>query len=386
MKKLAELTQLLDYMEENIDLDHIREIEQLHYDTINYKPIARLPLTICANPEGFDAMPKEEAYDNPEKMLYNEILWSSVHSSYNSVRIKDDGPLMIRADFGKGIIASMFGCKPFIDAEKNQAVMPITKEEAKRTFAKGTPDVKNALGRKVIETYQYYHERLKAYPKCYDAIRITQPDMQEPFDILRLIVGKHITSLLYDDPELTADMISTIARVYVQFRKEIDPLLTDRFHNAIFVQGLCCGGKVLIKSNCAPEDLSGELYARYVEQPDSYILNVFKNQGGGSLQYCGEPKPWHKTLICDGNLRCINYENPEKHALVDHYAYLKDKGVAIVGWGQGFGYDKMRETIISADAGQPIKTGLTLMCRAENWQQGTEILEQHKKESRINRH
>ena len=46
----------------------------------------------------------------------------------------------------------------------------------------GAVELKNrlqsGLGKKVIETYQYYHERLKEYKKIYQAIRITQPDMQ----------------------------------------------------------------------------------------------------------------------------------------------------------------------------------------------------------------
>ena len=53
MKKYGELTRLLDFMEENIDLDHIREIEQLHYRAIKYDSISRLPLTICTEADDF---------------------------------------------------------------------------------------------------------------------------------------------------------------------------------------------------------------------------------------------------------------------------------------------------------------------------------------------
>ena len=57
-------------------------------------------------------------------------------SAYNSVRIKDDAPLMIRADYGDGIIASLFGCKPVTNGKGEPKVTPITKEEMKRMAAK----------------------------------------------------------------------------------------------------------------------------------------------------------------------------------------------------------------------------------------------------------
>ena len=77
MKKRAELTCLLDYMEENIDPIHIRKVEQLQYDAINYKEVEHLPLTVCTTQHDFTLMPRAEANEDPEKMLYNEILQSA---------------------------------------------------------------------------------------------------------------------------------------------------------------------------------------------------------------------------------------------------------------------------------------------------------------------
>ncbi|MBA7528036.1 hypothetical protein ES705_20219 [subsurface metagenome] len=79
--RLPEVDRLLDYFEENVDLEHIEKIEQLNYDALNYKDILFLPLTIRTTPEGFDRFPLEDAFDNPEKMLNNELLSSTFHSS-----------------------------------------------------------------------------------------------------------------------------------------------------------------------------------------------------------------------------------------------------------------------------------------------------------------
>lgn len=378
MKKVDKLTRLLDYMEENIDLNHVKNIEQLQYDSINFKEIDRLPLTIRTKPEGFKQLPLDESYYNPEKMLFNELLCSTVHSSYNSVRIKDDCPLMIRPNYGVGIIASMFGCKSLIFNNQMPWVEPINIEAAKKTFSKGIPDIKSALGKRVIDTYQYYHDRLKSYPKCYKAIHITQPDLQGPFDILHLIIGEEAFFLPYDEPEILKDMLRVISQTYVAFRKEVDPLLTDRLNDSVFAHGFCCGGKVLIKADTPTALLSPEMFSRYEVVYDKYILDSFESLGGGSYHYCGAPKPWHNKLICKKNLRCINYGNPEMHELEKTYSWAKKNRIAIVGWENPNGYDDLRNTIKYADRGGPVKTGLTIMCISENTKNGIEIIKRHR--------
>ena len=365
-------------MEEHIDIDHIRKIEQLQYDAINYKKIERLPLTISTKAEGFHRLPMQEAFGDPEMMLYNEILQSTVHSSYNSVRTKDDGPLMIRANHGIGIIASMFGCKSYCSDERMPWVAPISLDEAKKVFAKGVPDVKSALGKRVIETYQYYHERLKSFPKCYDAIRITQPDMQGPFNIIHLVLGEQAFLLPYDDPDFLSYMTDVVAKTYVLFRKELDPILTDRFYDAVFVHGFCCGGKLLLKADTPTANLSKELFALYEKEPEEFILDIFKKQGGGSVHYCGGPLPWHNEMIYSEHLRCVNYGSPEMQDLASNYAYMKEKSVAIVGWGQNLPYDEVKSAFECADDGKPALTGLTLICEADSARQGRDILKKHR--------
>ena len=378
MKKHPELTRLLDYMEEHIDLDHIRRIEQLQYDAINYKKIDRLPLTIDTNLDGFERWPAEEAVENPEKMLYNEILWSAMHSSYNSVRIKDDCPLMIRADFGQGIIASMFGCKVTPFNRNGRPVEPIGMDEARKAFAKGLPDVKTALGRRVIETYQYYHERLQSYPKCYKAIHITQPDIQSPLHTLSLIAGQELEVLMVEHPDVIREMASAAARSYIQFRRELDPLLTDRIHDAVFVHGCCCGGRVLVYADGAGDAVSEDIYQSFAAESNMFVLYAFKGQGSGSVRYAGASKPWHGELTDSGYVQCVLYENPAQYNLSDCYQQLKKKDIAIVGWGNGQSFEEIRNTVENGDCGRPIITGLTVKCQSRDWQNGVDIMEKHR--------
>lgn len=375
MKKYGELTRLLDFMEQNIDLDHIREVEQLHYGAIKYSPISRLPLTVCAEAEDFKKTAFPEAFENPEKMLFNELLWSSVYSPYSSVCIGDDSPLMIRSNHGPGIIASMFGCKSCISEEGVAGIEKLTLDEARKAISKGIPNIKSALGKAALDTYMHYHERLKSFPKCYEAIRITQPDMQGPFDILYTIIGDEAYRLLQADPKMARESMDIIAQTYVIFRKELEPLLTDQIYDAVFINGMCCGGRVMIRSDKAA-GLSEELYSQYEGKAESYILESFEPQGGGSICYKGEYMP--TDAVYDKNLRSVSFETPEKQNLSANYSYFKNKGISITGWGRNQDYDSVKRSIQSADEGSPIITGLTLMCRADNISDGIEIMKKHR--------
>lgn len=378
MKKYDELTRLLDFMEENINLDFVREIENLHYDAINFKRIDRLPLTVCIAPEGFDQVPSEIAFENPEMMLFNEILFSELNSSYNSVRIKDDSPLMIRSNHGIGIVASMFGCKSSVCTNQTSKGKPLTLDEAKKVFSKGVPSVKNGLGKKVIDTYTYYHERLKSYPKCYRAIHITQPDILGPYDILNLIIGDEALSLPHKNADLTKYMIDVITHTCINFRKEVDLLLTDKINDAVFANSFCCGGRILIKASLAAKNLSPEMYELYEAEPNSCILSAFSGQGGGSIHYPGMPKPWYKNAILDKDLKCVYYANSDMYNLQEEYTYYKEHNVALVGWGTNQEYSQIKESIKVSDNGRPILTGMTLICKADTLDNGAQLIKSHR--------
>ena len=104
MMRLRAVDRLLDFFEENVDLEHIKKIEELNYQALCGREVPFLPLTIRTVPEGFDPFPLEDAFDDPEKMLYNELLSSTFHSAYNSVRTKDHCALQIRSKTGIGKI------------------------------------------------------------------------------------------------------------------------------------------------------------------------------------------------------------------------------------------------------------------------------------------
>jgi len=131
----------------------------------------------------------------------------------------------------------------------------------------------------------------------------------------------------------------------------------------------------MIKSDKAA-GLSQELYNKYEGKAESHILESFESQGGGSVYYGGENTP--TGAMCDKNLRSVSYERPEKQNLSENYSNFKNKGISIAGWGYNQDYDSVKKSIQYADGGNPIITGVTLMCRADNISDGIEIMRKHK--------
>ena len=366
------LKRLLAELEEHIDLEHARQVEALHLATIHYQPVPRLPLAVdYPLEEPFVRFPYGEAYEDPEKMLFNELLWS-FGSIYQSVRLKDDFPWHIRANYGLGIIASLFGAECRILNDSMPWVEPLADARAiEKIVAEGLPPFHRGLGRRVVEAYQFFRETLSAYPRCAQAIRLSQPDLQGPFDIAHLLIGAEIFYWAYDRAALLHALLDLITETYIAFRRYLDPLLNDRAgDDAVYVHGGIFGGKVLIKDDTAAINLSPELYDAFSRPYNERILATF---GGGSLHYCGPARPWHNNSLHSPFLRGLNYGNPELQDLSDLYRAWSPRRVALVWWGCGQG-PEILEPVYSTR----ISTGITLTCHAQNQAEAQAILSRHR--------
>ncbi len=376
MKPFDELNRLLDYMEENIDLAHIHDVQALQYAAMKHQAVPYLPLTMRITPDGYQQIPLEDAYNVPEYMLYNELLWSTMHSSYNSVRTQDDCPLMIRANHGIGIIASMFGCKSSIFNNTMPWVEHLDWDVAVRQITSGVPALDAGLAGQVVDTYHYYIDRLKDYPKCAQSIHLTQPDLQGPFDILHLIVGAQAFYSLYDEPALAHELLDVISQTYVDFRKHLSPLLSATVPqgDGCYVHGFTVGGQVLLKCDTATANLSAQMCKAYEVDFCQKILDAFAEDGGGSIHACGEMRDDVMQQLLTTSMCSFNFGNPEKHDIQKIYPLLQEKQVSIVGWGFNRFYDEYHAT----GALDGIKTGMSLMAKARNVEEAKAFLAQHR--------
>ena len=365
------LDSLLSFIERNINLKHLQKVEKIHLDSLTFQTVPLLPLTVIQIIDQNLLFPYAEAFQDPYKMMYNELLQTCGGSVYSSIQTKDFFPLHIRSNHGIGIIPSLFGLSskilynnmPWVEHFSNR-------DEVKRIIQKGIPDLNKGLVERVIQTHHFYLDKLKNYPLCSQGIKVSQPDMQGPFDIAHLMLGSDIFYLVYEDPLLLHELLELITETYIRLRKYIDKLLNDKTTgDAVYVHGAIYLGQVVIKDDTAVVNLSPEMYDEFSWQYNKKIFTEFK----GSLHSCGKIKDWLYDIINDNNLMSINYGNPEMQNFQKIYKKNNDKHLSIIGWGYNQDFSFLDEVF-----NNNIKTGLSLSCQVKNVNEGITCIDKYK--------
>lgn len=377
---MEKLDRLLDFLEERLDEEHVRRTERLHLDAMAFRPVPRLPLTLVYPPDDVAPFPYAEACEDPAKMLHNELIRTvGGTSTYTSVRIGDDYPPHIRSNHGIGILSSLFGARCRIFNDTMPWVEHLDPAELRKAVGKGVPELSQALGKRVLETHRFYREKLAGYPKCSRCVRITQPDLQGPFDIAHLLMGNDVFLAVVDQPDFVHELLAVITDTYIAFRKLIAPQLTDSAGDgAVYLHGCLFGGKVLIKDDTAIVNLSGEMHREFSKVYNDRIFAAF---GGGSFHFCGPSRAWAHGAIDGPWLRGVNYGNPEMQDLAAEHAYWRDRKVPILLWGDSLRLQRQDGSVLDQVRSAGIRTGMTLAVRVNDETEARTVLEVHRREA-----
>lgn len=276
---MNKLNNLLKYLENNLDGEHIEKIERTYKSNIDFQKQEKIPIKIDYPIDEFQPFPKVEAEKSFEKMMFNELI-----GCVPSAQIKDGSLPMIRANYGVGIMPSLFGLQTKILNNDLPWVIHLENEkEIERLVQVGLPDLNCGFGSRVIETHEFYNDKLSKYPICQKYIKITHPDMQGPLDIAHLIWGGEIYYAMYDSPELVKSLMRLITDTYIQFMKKVKLGINDEVKECIYHWGMMYPGKILVRNDSAV-NLSSDMYLEFVQGHDEYL---FSELGGGSLHFCG---------------------------------------------------------------------------------------------------
>ncbi len=379
---MEKLDRLLESLEELLDEAHVRRTERLHLDAMAFRPVPRLPLTLVYPPAGVTPFPYAEAYEDPEKMLYNELIRTvGGTSTYTSVRIGDDFPPHVRSNHGIGILSSLFGAHCRIINDTMPWVEHLEPDALRKAVSRGVPDLEQALGKRVLETHRFYRDTLARFPKCSRCIRITQPDLQGPFDIAHLLMGNDVFLAVVDEPGFVHELLALITDTYVAFRKLIDTQLTDAAGDgAVYLHGCLFGGKVLIKDDTAIINLSGEMHREFSK---AYNDRIFAAFGGGSFHFCGPSRSWAHEAIDGPWLRGVNYGNPEMQDLAAEHAFWRDRKVPILLWGDSLRLQRQEGGVLDQVRAAGIRTGMTLAVRVSDEKEARAVLAAHRREAAV---
>ena len=149
---MDKLDELLQYLEERIDPDHMERVLDMFRKCNKYEPVDRILMHVNYPVEGFQEYPYSETVQDFGKMMYNQLL-----SCVCTVESKDYGLPMIRANYGVGTLPSLFGLKSTIINENLPWVDHAGSADAlKRIIDAGVPDLNTGFGRRLTLTHEYY--------------------------------------------------------------------------------------------------------------------------------------------------------------------------------------------------------------------------------------
>jgi len=333
---MANLQKILRIFEENLDLDRIRETVDRHKNILIYKNAEKIGIKVVypgRKPEWHDLKQwnYSEEYDSMEKMMSNELLLSL---NTLDIEVVDDTLPMIRANYGVGILPSLFGINCRIIENNMPWVDHVNSiDDIQRLIDNGIPDLRTGMGARVFDTNEFFSEQLEKYPKCKQGIPIYHPDLQGPFNVAHLIWGTEIYYAIFDQPELVHKFMKLITETYIAFLNAIKKNIKDVSGEYVYHWRCLYKGGVVLRDDTAV-NLSREIYEEFVRPYDELVLKAF---GGGSIHYCGRADNWVFSMMESEGLRAMNFGQPPNMTfgiefIEKLYCKLREKGIAIVDY------------------------------------------------------
>lgn len=314
--------QCLERVEAALDPVHLARTRQLWEDCRHYRPVPHLPLRMLCSAPDWPRYSMDEIQSDPEKMLVSELA-----GVYAACQVKDDTLPSIRANYGTGILPSLFGCRIMhFDHGALPAALPLHDEARIRAHVEaGIPDLRTGLGGRVLDTVAFYVETLKTYPVMREWIMIDLADTQGPLDAAEVAWGSEIFLAMYEDPELVNRFLGLVTDTLAAF---------TRAHQAIdnvpFSPAPTPLGRVCIRED-ATVMVSGEMYDTFCKPYARHLLDMF----GGCIHWCGDAKAWWRSLITLRNLNAINPYQGQFYDPVELFRAGREAGVMIWQWTTG---------------------------------------------------
>ncbi len=237
--------------------------------------------------------------------------------------------LAIRANYGTGILSSIFGAEIFKMPYATNT-LPTTRsandtEWIRAMVDRGMPDLKCGFGAKVLEFGEICAELFSKYPKISKYLSVYHPDLQGPLDICELLWGGEMFYAMYDEPELVHAALSLITDVYTAFMKKWHAIFPPNSemnpHWSVYHRGT-----ILLRNDSAM-NLSPDMYEEFSVPYDSLLLERFD---GGAIHFCGRGDHYIEALGKIPKLYAINMTQPQYNDMETIYRNTVDRGIKIL--------------------------------------------------------
>jgi len=237
--------------------------------------------------------------------------------------------LQVRANYGTPILPSLFGVELFIMPEDTDTLptnWPLGGERVLRMLDDGVPDVRGALGGRVLEMGVRFREIGEAFPKVGRYVQVYHPDTQGPMDLCELLWGSDIFCALIEQPDRVRALLDLVTQTYCDFLHAWE---------GVWPFGPCCnphwgmlikGGIFLREDSCT--NLSPEMVREFILPHDQRLLNEF---GGGAVHFCGHGDHIIELLTAMEGVSAVNISQPELNDMETIFRATADRGISLVG-------------------------------------------------------
>ena len=369
---IHELEGLLDHLAEALDQEREAEIEDLHRRALSWEPVERLPLVMhypLPDDAAFRPYPHSQVFDDPAKMLYNQLAHAWQTSIANRHVVGDDLPCTVRANFGTVIIASLFGGRVEQVEDNPPWVRHFqTRQEFTRAMDRDPLDFTRGWGPRVVERYQFYRQTLDAYPTLSAVIKLVLPDLQGPLDTVELLRGSEVFMEMHTDPGMVEHALNAAAIAQVGFARHLAPYLNDGPAGASHQHGVRVRGNILIRDDSSIL-VAPKMYREQVASHDEFVLD---EMGGGGIHCCGSIDHHTEAFLSLPSAQCLDLGQPEMNDLDTIYHMARKRRIALLRLSVA------EEELTSVRVLDRFPTGVSLLHGAASLQDARRIMSEYK--------
>ena len=368
-KKLSEL---LKSLENQLNLEVQNRIEDRHLKALNWEPVDKLPLVITypyPKSARIKPFPHREIFDNPEKMLFNELVHAFDTSIFLHSEINDDLPFTIRANFGTVVVASLFGAKVEQREDNPPWVRHFETMDGFNTIFNRDPlDFSQGICPQIIGRYKFYQGVLADFPNLQKCIKIVLPDLQGPLDTLELLRGSGIYEDFIMDPEMVDKGLRLVAEAQVGLAKHLQQYTTDGSNGFTHQHAVTIKGNLLIRNDSAIM-ISPDMYADQVASHDEYVL---REMGGGSIHSCGKIDFNIPEIFKLNSINSFDFGQSYLNDVDAVYPLARESKIPIIRFRPN------KEELISGDIMKRFSTGVSLVYDASSFEEAKLVMKSYK--------
>ena len=271
-----------------------------------------------------------DAIDNVELMLRAQL--SDAAKALSSRTLNT----CIRANYGTGILSSLFGAELFI-MPRDTNTLPTTRpfndtEKIRSLLDAGIPSLTNGLGQRVFDFAELCAEALEHYPLVKKYVEVYHPDAQGPLDIAELMWGSEMFYTMYDEPELVHGFLELIRDTYIAFMEKWFDIFPSEGEVHCHWASLRHRGHILLRNDSAM-NLSPQLYSEFSVPYDAALLAHFN---GGVMHFCGRGDHYIDALCSIPGLTGVNMSQPEYNNMETIYRCTVDRGIKLLAFSRTY--------------------------------------------------